>query len=213
MPFGVLEGYSELTAKSQKLYQLPALGFTICRFVVSKRVLTCDEIEGAIKQLQEFAAANDIPIDGTVMSFNDIAFSKSCGRTGHHYKDGMAYKFEDDMFETRLQYIEWTPTRSGEVAPVAVFDTVEIDGCEVSRASLHNLSFIEDLELMPGNRILVSKRNMIIPHVEENLDRGGFVLERVIPHSCPCCGQPTRIHEGGWPDGGWHRARCKDTAL
>ena len=207
MPFGVLEGYSELTAKSQKLYQLPALGFTICRFVVSKRVLTCDEIEGAIKQLQEFAAANDIPIDGTVMSFNDIAFSKSCGRTGHHYKDGMAYKFEDDMFETRLQYIEWTPTRSGEVAPVAVFDTVEIDGCEVSRASLHNLSFIEDLELMPGNRILVSKRNMIIPHVEENLDRGGFVLDRVIPHSCPCCGQPTRIHEGaGRTVGGTERA-------
>jgi NAD-dependent DNA ligase OB-fold domain len=72
---------------------------------------------------------------------------------------------------------------------------VEIDGCEVSRASLHNLSFIEDLELMPGNRILVSKRNLIIPHVEDNLDRGGFVLESAYPHRCPCCGEPTRIHE------------------
>lgn len=201
MPFGVPEGYPELTTKSQKLYQLPALGFSICKFVVSKRLLTRPEIEGAIQQLRQFAAANDIPIDGVVMSYNDIAFSNSCGRTGHHYKDGMAYKFEDEMYESRLQDIEWTPTRSGEISPVAIFDTVEIDGCEVSRASLHNLSFIEDLELMPGNRILVSKRNMIIPHVEENLDRGGFVLKQVIPQECPCCGQPTRIHTTGGKTG------------
>lgn len=195
MPFSVLEGYSELTTKSQKLCQLPSLGFSICKFVVSKRVLSRNEIEGGIEQLQQFARANDIPIDGVVVSYNDIAFSKSCGRTEHHYKDGLAYKFEDEMFESRLQLIEWTPTRSGEMAPVAVFDTVEIDGCEVSRASLHNLSFIEALELMPGNRLLVSKRNMIIPHIEENLDRGSFALEKIMPHDCPCCGHPTRIHE------------------
>lgn len=195
MPFSVLEGYSELTTKSQKLCQLPSLGFSICKFVVSKRVLSRNEIEGGIEQLQRFARANDIPIDGVVVSYNDIAFSKSCGRTEHHYKDGLAYKFEDEMFESRLQLIEWTPTRSGEMAPVAVFDTVEIDGCEVSRASLHNLSFIEALELMPGNRLLVSKRNMIIPHIEENLDRGSFALEKIMPHHCPCCGHPTRIHE------------------
>ncbi|MBO1722879.1 NAD-dependent DNA ligase LigA, partial [Extibacter sp. GGCC_0201] len=72
------------------------------------------------------------------------------------------------------------------IAPVAVFDTVEIDGCEVSRASLHNLSFIEALEFMPGNRLLVSKHNMIIPHIEENIDRGGFALERIMPRDCPC---------------------------
>ena len=130
-----------------------------------------------------------------MVSFNDIAYAQSCGRTGHHYKDGLAYKFEDDLHESLLQYIEWTPGRTGEIAPVAVFTPVEIDGCEVSRASLHNLSFIEDLELMAGNRILVSKRNMIIPHVEENLDRGGFSMVDTIPRVCPCCGQPTRIHE------------------
>ena len=122
MPFSVLEGYSELTTKSQKLCQLPSLGFSICKFVVSKRVLSRNEIEGGIEQLQQFARANDIPIDGVVISYNDIAFSKSCGRTEHHYKDGMAYKFEDEMFESRLQLIEWTPTRSGEMAPVAIFD-------------------------------------------------------------------------------------------
>ncbi|WP_338125292.1 BRCT domain-containing protein [Pseudoflavonifractor phocaeensis] len=149
----------------------------------------------AIERLQELAKKNDIPIDGIVVTYNDIPYSKSCGRTGHHYKDGIAYKFEDDTYMSKLQYIEWNPTRSGEIAPVAVFDPVEIDGCEVSRASLHNLSFIEGLELMPGNRIKVSKRNMIIPHVEENLDRGGFSLEAVMPQQCPCCGEPTRIHE------------------
>ena len=106
----------------------------------------------------------------------------------------MAFKFEDDAFESQLQYIEWNPARSGEITPVAIFDTVEIDGCEVSRASLHNLSFVEKLELMPGNRIKVSKRNMIIPHIEENLDRGGFDMDKLIPHTCPCCGEPTRIH-------------------
>lgn len=82
---------------------------------------------------------------------------------------------------------------------MAVFDTVEIDGCQVSRASLHNLSFIEGLELMPENRVLVSKRNQIIPHIEENLDRGAFDLGCVIPNQCPCCGEPTRIHVS--PDG------------
>lgn len=94
--------------------------------------------------------------------------------TGHHYKDGLAFKFEDETYETILRSIEWTPSRFGELAPVAVFDTVEIDGCSVSRATLHNLTFIRELELVPGCRILVSKRNMIIPHVEENLDRGHY---------------------------------------
>ena len=101
----------------------------------------------------------------------------------------------EQLFKTTLRSIEWTPGRTGEIAPVAIFAPVEIEGCEVTRASLHNLSFIEDLELMPGNRILVSKRNMIIPHVEENMDRGGFNLEAAFPHQCPCCGQPTRVHE------------------
>lgn len=126
--------------------------------------------------------------------YDSISYSRTCGRTGHHFKDGLAFKFEDELFETRLDHIEWTPTRSGEISPVAVFDTIEIDGCEVSRATLHNLSFIEGLELMPGNRILVSKRNMIIPQVEENLDRGDFSMEALVPSLCPCCGYQTIIH-------------------
>ena len=150
---------------------------------MTKRPLTQAETEDGIKQLQQYAKDSDIPIDGIVVTYNDIAFSKRCGRTGHHYKDGLAFKFEDELFKTTLRSIEWTPGRTGEIAPVAIFAPVEIEGCEVTRASLHNLSFIEDLELMPGNRILVSKRNMIIPHVEENMDRGGFNLEAAYPRS------------------------------
>lgn len=195
MPFNVLEGMEELPRKSERLKALRPLGFLPCKYMVTKRPLTQKETEEGIRRLKQYAADADIPIDGIVITYNDIALSKSCGRTGHHYKDGLAFKFEDDLFQTKLQTIEWTPGRTGEIAPVAIFEPVEIDGCEVSRASLHNLSFIEDLELAPDCRILVSKRNMIIPHVEENLDRGNFTLDAVIPHRCPCCGEPTRIHE------------------
>ena len=195
MPFAVLEGFPEMGLKSQKLRKLPELGFQVCKFVISRRSLTCREMEEGIGSLRRFAEDNDIPIDGIVASYNDIAFSRSCGRTGHHYKDGLAFKFEDELHETKLLSVEWNPSRSGEISPVAIFQPVEIDGCEVSRASLHNLSFIEGMELMPGCRILVSKRNMIIPHVEENLDRGRFIMEQAVPERCPCCGEPARIHE------------------
>lgn len=195
MPFAVLEGFPEMGSKSQKLRKLPELGFQVCKFVISRRKLTCQEMADGIAKLRQFAEASDVPIDGIVASYNDIAFSRSCGRTGHHYKDGMAFKFEDELHETKLLSIEWNPSRSGEISPVAVFEPVEIDGCEVSRASLHNLSFIEGMELMPGCRILVSKRNMIIPHVEENLDRDRFVMGQAVPERRPCCGEPARIHE------------------
>lgn len=195
MPFAVLEGFPELNSKAAKLRKLPALGFTPCKFFLTNRPLTLKEMEGGIQQLRTFAKENDIPIDGIVVTYNDIAFSESCGRTRHHYKDGVAFKFEDEAFETVLREIEWTPTRSGEIAPVAIFDSVEIDGCDVSRATLHNVSHIEKLELMPGCRILVTKRHQIIPKVEENLDRGRFDLSKVAPAVCPCCGEPTRIHE------------------
>lgn len=163
-------------------------------YLASKQALTQFDMDAGIRHLRKYAQENDIPIDGIVVTYNDAAYAKSCGRTGHHYKDGLAFKFEDDTYETVLRSIEWTPSRTGEIAPVAIFDTVEIDGCAVSRASLHNLSFIENLELAPGCRIKVSKRNQIIPHVEENLDRDCYAREKVVPARCPCCGQPTRIH-------------------
>jgi len=198
VPFNVLEGFDEISqvqnSKNEKLHQLYLLGFAVCNSYLTIGGYTKDGIMEKIHALQQEALEQDIPIDGIVATFNDIAYSKSCGRTGHHYKDGIAFKFADDLYESVLRSIEWTPSRTGEISPVALFDTVEIDGCDVSRASLHNPSFIKGMELMPGCRILVSKRNMIIPQVEENLDRGGFDAEALFPKSCPCCGEPTRIH-------------------
>ena len=193
MPFNVLEGFDWLPTKSERLKQLRGLGFQPCKYLVSKRRITPEEAERAIGQLRDYARDNDIPIDGIVASYNSIAYSNTCGRTGHHYKDGLAFKFEDERFETKLTGIEWNPTRTGEIAPVAILKPVQIDGATVSRASLHNLSFIEAMELMPGNRVQVSKRNMIIPHIEENLDWGKFDLGRATLRCCPCCHQPTRL--------------------
>ena len=197
LPFAVIDGLPELEfmkdSKRMKLAKITEYGFGRVR---SHQFATTNlnMMEQHIQVLKEKAVEDDLPIDGLVLSYDSISYSRTCGRTGHHFKDGLAFKFEDELFETRLDHIEWTPSRTGEITPVAVFDTLEIDGCEVSRATLHNLSFVEDLELMPGNRILVSKRNMIIPHIEDNLDRGGFDLERLLPKQCSCCGEPTRIH-------------------
>ena len=193
MPFAVLEGMEREDAFSKRLLTLREYGFDVFPLLTSTGKFSRDDLEGAVNALREYAKQADIPIDGIVAKYESVSYGQAQGRTGHHFKDGIAFKFEDDLFETRLNAVEWNPSRTGEITPVALFDTVEIDGCSVSRASLHNLSFMEDLELMPGNRILVSKRNMIIPHVEENLDRGGFDLQRLVPKSCPCCGMPTRI--------------------
>ena len=179
-------------SRSNMLLSLSEYGFGVCPFLLVSPNESAEGIETKIKTLTDFAEISDIPIDGMVLRFDSFSYSASLGRTGHHYNDGIAFKFEDDTYETVFRSIEWQTGRSGEIAPVAVFDTVEIDGCEVSRASLHNLTFIKGLELHPGCRILVSKRNMIIPHVEENLDRGNY--QDMTPQTCPCCGQPTRIH-------------------
>lgn len=194
--FNVLEGFEEFPdmndSRMCKLLSAKEFGVGICPFVTISPEITETELEAQIKALTELAELSDIPIDGMVVRFDELSYSQSLGRTGHHYNDGIAYKFEDDMYETIFRSIEWQTGRTGEIAPVAVFDTIEIDGCEVSRASLHNLSFIKKLELHPGCRILVSKRNMIIPHVEENLDRGKY--QDMIPQICPCCNQETRIY-------------------
>ena len=194
--FNILEGMEGFgktaDSRGRMLEAAEGLGFAICPFTFLPENVTLREIENRIGCLKVLAEDGRIPIDGMVLRYDSLSYSKRCGRTGHHYKDGIAFKFEDDTYETVFRSIEWEPGRSGEIAPVAVFDTVEIDGCSVSRASLHNLSFIRDLELFPGCRVLVSKRNMIIPHIEENLDRGHY-KKNMIPKACPCCGKSTRI--------------------
>lgn len=201
--FNVLEGmeddpYSD--SRQMRLSLLKPLGFDTCPYIAIEGPAPSEElVTTAINSLQAEASKREIPIDGIVAIFDSLSYSKSCGRTGHHYKDGLAYKFEDEQYETILRKIEWTPTRFGEIAPVGIFDTIEIDGCDVSRASLHNLTFIKNLELVPGCRILVSKRNMIIPHIEENLDRGQYT--DIVPPNCPCCVSKTWINRRKTSDG------------
>ena len=203
--FNVIDGMDTLDgnvdSRGWLLESLDALGFATCPFIRLEKGVFPAEVESKIQQLKSIANIEKLPIDGIVLRYDSISYSKTLGRTGHHYKDGIAFKFEDDMTETVFRSIEWTPGRSGEIAPVALFDPVEIDGCTVSRASLHNLSFIKDLELHPGCRILVSKRNMIIPHIEENLDRGCYAPS-LIPKRCPCCGKPARVYERSGGKGG-----------
>ncbi len=204
LAFKVLEGIDDASgyadSKHHQLLQLEKLGFEVCPHLsINGTLYTPEDLETDIERLQKEADAANLPIDGMVVSYDSVSYSKSCGQTGHHYKDGLAYKFEDEQFETVLRKIEWTPTRFGEIAPVGIFDMVEMDGCEVSRSSLHNLTFIKDLELVPECRIMVSKRNMIIPHIEENLDRGRYI--NLAPPVCPCCGSATRIHSRQTSDG------------
>lgn len=200
LPFGVLEGLDQhpvfnCDSKLVRLTMLERQGFGAC----PKREFSCPpvsalELENAMDELQQASKDLSLPIDGMVITYDSISYSKGCGRTGHHYKDGLAFKFEDDFTETVLREVEWNPTRNGIIAPVAIFEPVEIDGCQVSRATLHNLTIIKGLGLKLGDRILVSKRNMIIPKVEQNLDLDGGVLE--FPTVCPCCGGTTSIRLG-----------------
>ena len=194
--FNVLEGLDEFEdsrdSRSSLLNILAEFGFDTCPAIYIPPDAKADHIASKIQKMTDFAEFLDMPIDGMVLRFNSFSYSATLGRTGHHYNDGIAYKFADDTYETVFRSVEWQTGRFGEIAPVAVFDTVEIDGCGVSRASLHNLSFIKGLELHPGCRILVSKRNMIIPHVEDNLDRGS--CQDMAPKACPCCGHPTHIY-------------------
>ena len=197
LPFNILEGLDDMEgdpdSRTEKLVTLISFGFGLCPAVSIDPATPAASLKCHIMHLKDLADSLDIPIDGTVLRFDSLSYSASCGRTNHHFKDGMAFKFKDDVFETVFREIIWQTSRTGEIAPVALFDTIEIDGCDVSRASLHNLSFIKGLELHPGCRILVSKRNMIIPHIEDNLDRGKY--QNMIPATCPCCGKPTRIYK------------------
>jgi DNA ligase (NAD+) len=132
-PFAVIEGLGEdaktAASKFLKLAALERLGFSPCAFFLLRKNATEREITESISELRRIANDKDIPIDGIVAAYNDIPYSLSCGRTSHHYKDALALKFEDNLYETTLRGIEWTPSRSGELSPVALFDSVEIDGC------------------------------------------------------------------------------------
>lgn len=171
----------------EKKYQyLSKLGFD----VVEYKVVDQRNIEDVVREFESKIPENDIPSDGLVLIYDDIQYGRGLGRTAKFPRDSIAFKWKDEMAETTLKDIEWSPSRTGLINPVAIFDPVELEGTTVSRASLHNISIMENLELGIGDTIKVYKANMIIPQVEENLTRSGSFL---IPEHCPACGGLTRI--------------------
>ena len=169
------------------------LGFEIVPlFTYSGKSSDKENLPEMIESLKIKAHDYGYPIDGLVMTYNDIQYGESLGLTGHHPRHSVAYKFYDEEFETTLKNIEWTMGKSGCLTPTAVFEPVEIDGTIVERASLHNMSIFKDLELSHGDTIIVFKANQIIPQVSDNLDRTLNNL-CIPPSTCPICGGKTEI--------------------
>ena len=194
-PFNVLEGFDEIDSKTQKLNMLKEFGFDRLPTKSITKENSVEEIEKYIFELKDIAAEKGYPIDGVVFTYDSVAFSRQQGRTSHHFKDGIAFKFGDPQFKTTLKNIDWNISRTGQLTPIAQFDAVEIDNTIVEKASLHNMSFIEDLKLKKGDEILVSKRNMIIPHIEKNLsfdENKEYVID--YPKFCPICAEPTKVN-------------------
>ena len=175
--------------RNSRLYQMEWLreqGFD----VVEHHPVTRETVEDEVKWFSEHIEANDVPSDGLVLVYDDIAYGEALGTTAKFPRDSFAFKWADEIRETTLLEIEWSPSRTGLINPVAVFEPVELEGTTVSRASVHNISIMEELELGVGDRIQVYKANMIIPQIAENLTRSGV---RDIPEVCPVCGGATRI--------------------
>ncbi len=194
IPFNVLKGLEELPTKTEKLKKLADFGFSKLDILLADKNDIKETIKEKIITLKNIANEKNYPIDGIVFSFDDVEYCKAQGKTSHHFKDGIAYKFSDPQFKTVLNSIEWNISRTGQLTPVAEFSAVEIDNTIVERASLHNMTFIENLKLNIGDEILVSKRNMIIPHVERNLSaKENEEYSLSFPEFCPICKAPTRV--------------------
>lgn len=161
-------------------------GFEVVEYCEAVR----DTIEEEVLKFSEKISKNDFPSDGLVLVYDDIAYGRSLGRTSKFPRDSFAFKWADEVRETTLLEIEWSPSRTGLINPVAIFEPVELEGTTVSRASVHNISVMEELELGVGDQIEVYKANMIIPQIAQNLTRSGV---RDIPEVCPVCGGKTQI--------------------
>ena len=158
--------------------------------VVERKMVNPENILETIDYFAEKIQTYDIPSDGLVLTFEDIAYGESLGRTAKFPRNAIAFKWADEIRETTLKEVEWSASRTGLINPVAIFEPVELEGTTVSRASVHNISIVEELGLGIGDRITVYKANMIIPQIAENLTRSGNLM---IPGTCPVCGGKTEI--------------------
>lgn len=160
--------------------------------VVEYRRVTRETIAEAVSSFAEAIQSFDVPSDGLVLTFDDIAYGESLGRTAKFPRNSIAFKWADEIRETHLSYIEWSASRTGLINPVAVFEPIELEGTTVSRASVHNISIMEALELGEGDEITVYKANMIIPQIADNLTRSNTIK---VPETCPVCGGATEIRQ------------------
>ncbi|NBJ82664.1 NAD-dependent DNA ligase LigA [bacterium 1XD42-94] len=182
------DGVDFKNSREEEFRWLMSLGFETVEYVGVTRDSLADAVADFEKRIEQF----DIPSDGLVLLYDDIAYGMSLGRTAKFPRDSIAFKWADELQETTLSYIEWSASRTGLINPVAVFEPVELEGTTVSRASVHNISIMEGLELGEGDRITVYKANMIIPQIADNFTRSGV---RNIPARCPVCGGATEIRQ------------------
>ena len=180
------EGIDFRNSRQYQMQWLREQGFD----VVENHLVTGGTIDEEVAWFARHIEKNELPSDGLVLVYDDIAYGQSLGATAKFPRDSFAFKWADEIRETTLREIEWSPSRTGLINPVAVFEPVELEGTTVSRASVHNISIMEELQLGVGDRITVYKANMIIPQIAENLTRSGV---KDIPEVCPVCGGATRI--------------------
>ena len=183
MAWNVIKGFDDENSFLRKLVLIDKLGFTVVPWTSS---FDWDAKEFLVNKAKKLG----YPIDGLVGRFDDIKYGESLGATSHHSNAAYAFKFGDETYETTLRGVEWNTTRTGIIAPVAIFDEVDLDGALTTRATLHNLSIIEQLELGIGDTITVYRSNMVIPKIGDNLTRSNTLK---IPTTCPCCGKPTEV--------------------
>lgn len=176
------------TKKKEGLSWLVKQGFEVAPY----REVSASNIEDMITYFSNYVKQSDLPSDGLVLTFDDVAYSATLGRTAKFPHDSIAFKWQDELAETTLREIEWSASRTGLINPVAVFDAVELEGTTVSRASVHNVSILKELKLGIGDKILVYKANMIIPQIQENKTQSGTCI---IPDKCPVCGASTALEQ------------------
>ena len=183
--WNVIKGFGETNSFLEKLEFAKRQGFVVVPWTSS---FDWDAKEFLIEKAEKLG----YPIDGLVGRFDDIQYGESLGATSHHSNAAYAYKFYDQVYETTLLDVEWNPTRTGLISPVAVFEEIDLDGALTTRATLHNLSIIKQLELGIGDKITVYRSNMVIPKIDDNLSRSNTLI---IPKKCPCCGVDTIIKD------------------
>ncbi|MGN0335189.1 MAG: NAD-dependent DNA ligase LigA [Lachnospiraceae bacterium] len=182
------EGADFENSHERELLWLKDQGFD----VVDYEIVTGETLEESIQRFAEAVKTNDFPSDGLVLLYDDTAYGESLGRTARFPRNSIAFKWADEVRETILKEIEWSPSRTGLINPVAIFEPVELEGTTVSRASVHNISILQGLKLGIGDRIEVYKANMIIPQIAKNRTESANV---VIPETCPVCGGKTEIRQ------------------